>query len=224
MKTKLLWATLLLALAAALAAYLLFPPPVANHPSPPVGQPPADVRPPPPGPAPAASEGLPEYGPVPAFELTDQNGQPFTLDFLKGRPWIADFIFTSCAGTCPQMTERMAALQRRLPGELHFVSISVDPQRDTPPVLAEYASRYGADPVRWHFLTGSAEEIPRLVSQGFRLSYAEGTDPAEPIVHSVRFVLVDPAGSIRGYYDSTDPAQLDRLAADAGSILGGSPE
>ncbi len=213
MKTKLLWGVLLLALAAALAAYFMR----TQCPIPTIGA------------LQIAGEGtplrssrpaeLPIYGRVPEADLTDQTGRPFTLASLKGRAWIADFIFTSCAGTCPQMTARMAALQGKLPPELHLVSISVDPERDTPAVLAEYAGRHGADPARWHFLTGEPTQIPKLVSEGFRLSYAEGTDPAEPIIHSVRFVLVDPSGAIRGYYDSTDPAHLDRLISDAESLL-----
>ena len=164
------------------------------------------------------------YGQVPAFQLTDQAGQPFTSGSLKGRAWIADFIFTSCAGTCPQMTARMASLQAKLPPAVQLVSISVDPQRDTPQVLAEYAGRHGADPARWRFLTGDPGRIAPLVSQGFRLSYAEGTDPVEPIIHSVRFVLVDPSGAIRGYYDSTDPAQVERLVRDATLLSSPHPE
>ena len=196
MKTKLLWGVLLLALAAALAAYFL--------------------RTQCPVPIPGAE--LPIYGQVPEFQLTDQAGQPFAAGSLKGRTWIADFIFTSCAGTCPQMTARMASLQAKLPPKVRLVSISVDPQRDTPQVLAEYAGRHGADPARWRFLTGDPARIAPLVSQGFRLSYAEGTDPAEPIIHSVRFVLVDPSGAIRGYYDSSDSAQVERLVRDAKSL------
>ena len=203
MKTKLLWGILFLALAAALAAHFLMRTPC---------------------PTPITGVELPVYGRVPEFELTDQAGQAFTAGSLKGRAWIADFIFTSCAGTCPQMTARMAALQGKIPPEVRLVSISVDPQRDTPAVLAAYAGRCGADPVRWHFLTGEPAGIARLVSEGFRLSYAEGTDPAEPIIHSVRFVLVDPSGAIRGYYDSTEPAQLDRLVHDAKALASGRPE
>ena len=210
MKTKLLWGVLFLALAASLAVYLLFPPPVANHSAP--------------GDGGQEQAGPPVYGQVPEFQLTDQAGRPFASGSMKGRPWIADFIFTSCAGTCPQMTARMASLQGKLPPAVQLVSISVDPQRDTPQVLAEYAGRHGADPSRWRFLTGQPERIAPLVSQGFRLSYAEGTDPAEPIIHSIRFVLVDPAGAIRGYYDSSDPSQMERLVRDAVSLISAHPE
>ena len=160
----------------------------------------------------------PSYGFAPSFRLTDQNKQAFDSAQLKGRVWIADFIFTSCAGNCPLMSARMASLQRRLPAEILLVSVSVDQKRDTPSVLAEYARRYGAQPGRWIFLTGSQEEILRVVQQGFRLSAAEGGSPQEPVIHSVRFVLVDRGGEIRGYYDSSEPAQVERLIRDAGAL------
>jgi protein SCO1/2 len=156
--------------------------------------------------------------PAPSFRLTDQTGRPFDSAALKGQAWIADFIFTSCAGTCPGMSAKTALLQQRLSPEILLVSFSVDPKRDTPPVLAEYARRYGARPGRWFFLTGLEEEIRRVAQQGFRLSVAEGGSPEEPIVHSIRFVLVDRDGAIRGYYDSTEPAQMEKLIRDAGTL------
>ena len=157
-------------------------------------------------------------GSVPSFILIDQTGQPFDGESLRNRVWIADFIFTSCAGSCPQMSEKMAALQRRLPPEIQFVSISVDPSRDSPPILAEYARRFGAQGQRWHFLTGSPTLITPLVAQGFRLSIAEGADPQEPITHSTRFVLIGRDQTIHGYYDSTDPKAVEQLIRDARAL------
>ncbi|MBI3333224.1 MAG: SCO family protein [Candidatus Omnitrophica bacterium] len=156
---------------------------------------------------------------VPAFHLTDETGRPFESGRLKGKVWVADFIFTSCAGSCPQITERMRSLQGRLPAAVQLVSISVDPARDTPTALAGYAKRAGAEPGRWHFLTGSAAAIESLVRGGFRLSYAEGEGPGEPITHSVRFALVDQQGRIRGSYDSTDQKAVDHLLKDAGQLV-----
>jgi protein SCO1/2 len=155
------------------------------------------------------------YGAAPAFVLTDQNGQPFDSERLKGSVWIADFIFTSCTGSCPEMSRRMSILQDRLEPEIQLVSISVDPARDTPAALFEYASRYRAQPGRWHFLTGEREAIAQLVQKGFKLSFAEGGSAEEPITHSVRFVLVDREGILRGYYDSTDPKAFEQLIRDA---------
>jgi len=152
---------------------------------------------------------------APEFNLTDSNGQPFASTALRGTVWIADFIFTSCAGQCPMMTEQMRLLQRRLPQSVQLVSISVDPERDTPAVLAQYASRQGAQPGRWHFVTGEKAAIQRLTLQGFHLGYAEGGPKEEPIVHSVRLILVDRQGEIRGRYDGTDPVSLDHLIQEA---------
>ena len=112
----------------------------------------------------------------------------------------------------------MTLLQQRLPPEIPLVSISVDPKRDTPPVLAEYSLRYAAQPGRWFFLTGPKEDVYRAAQQGFRLSVAEGGGPEEPVIHSIRLVLVDRQGMIRGYYDSTEPAQVEKLIRDASSL------
>ncbi len=158
---------------------------------------------------------LPIYGSVPPLTLTDESGLPFSLAGLQGRVWVVDFIFTSCAGQCPQMTAQMAALQRRLPSTVHLVSITVDPVRDTPAALTVYAKTWGSDLKRWHFLTGEVADIERLTREGFRLSYAEGGTAEEPITHSVRFVLVDGRGKIRGYYDGTDPTAVNRLVQNA---------
>ncbi len=154
---------------------------------------------------------LTPIGQAPDFTLTDQEGLPFSSGALKDKIWLVDFIFTSCAGSCPRMTTQMAALQKRLPKEVSFVSISVDPVRDTPGALKRYAKGYGADFNRWRFLTGEPTAIERLVKEGFRLSFAEGTSPEEPIAHSVRILLVDGQGTIRGAYDGTDAQAVERL-------------
>lgn len=158
---------------------------------------------------------LPMETRVPVFMLTDEAGRPFFSDSLSGKVWIADFIFTSCAGTCPQMTAQMQKLQRSLPDEVHLVSISVDPARDTPELLARYAQKAQANPERWHFLTGEPALIRNLVQNSFLLSVADGGSVQEPIVHSIRFVLVDTQGIIRGYYDGQDAQAVDQLVKDA---------
>ncbi len=162
------------------------------------------------------------HGHAPDFTLKDTQGKPFGSSMLRGTVWVADFIFTSCAGQCPQMTNRMRLLQERLPQSVQLVSITVDPERDTPSVLARYASEYGAQPGRWHFLTGDKTAIQHLTMEGFHLGYADGGPKEEPIIHSVRFILVDQQGEIRGYYDAADQASLDRLVQDAKDAVRGS--
>jgi protein SCO1/2 len=166
---------------------------------------------------------IPQYGRLPEFALLNQRGEPVTRDTLAGRVWVADFIFTRCAGQCPMMT----AIMVRLAAQLHdapavqLVSITVDPTWDTPEVLARYAHAHAAIADRWLWLTGSREAITRLCVDGFKLSVddASGT-PQEPITHSTRLVLVDAHGVIRGYYDTADAAALQRLPHDARRLAG----
>jgi protein SCO1/2 len=146
--------------------------------------------------------GLPIYDSVPYFKLTERSGKQVSLSDLKGEVWVADFIFTHCADTCPMMSLRMKALQETAEAQgIRLVSFTVDPARDTPDVLSSYADQYGADKNRWLFLTGEEDFIHSLAKQGFRL----GVDKAgkeTPILHSDRFVLVDRKGRIRGYFES----------------------
>ena len=169
-----------------------------------------------------AHETLPVYGRVPAFSLVDQDGKALSRDTLQGRVWIADFIFTRCAGQCPMMSAQMARLSAALPrrGAVRLVSFTVDPTWDTPPVLAQYAKTYGASPAVWSFVTGDTAQLRRLCREGFRLAVAEGAGTVEePITHSVRLVLVDRAGDIRGYYDAADAGALKRLQRDLRKLL-----
>lgn len=161
---------------------------------------------------------LPHLGRVPEFRLMERAGRPITPVDLQGRVWVADFIFTRCGGICPAMTARMARLQRDLPGNVAFVSFSVDPRHDTPDVLRRYAEAHRAGP-GWSFVTGAQADLHRLAVEGFKLATAEnppgdpGTDG--PFLHSAKFVLVDGQGSIRGYYDSDDAADMAALESDA---------
>jgi cytochrome oxidase Cu insertion factor (SCO1/SenC/PrrC family) len=161
-----------------------------------------------------------DYGSVPDFSLVESSGRTVTLRDLQGKVWVADFIFTSCAGMCPMMSGEMQKLAQTLPREVSFVSFTVDPARDTPAVLAEYGKKFGADGRRWMFLTGKRQAIYDLSINGFKLGVddQQGTE-AEPITHSSRFVLVDRAGKIRGYYSGTEEADLTRLAQNAKDLL-----
>lgn len=159
---------------------------------------------------------------VPEFSLVERSGKKVTLANLSGKVWIADFIYTTCTDTCPFQTADMAKLQDRWlnESELKLVSFSVDPERDTPKVLARYASRFKADPLRWLFVTGDRAEIVRLVEDGFHLAVASaGNHRADVIVHSPRFVLVDSQGQIRGYYDNRDPKAMQRLNDEVTALL-----
>lgn len=171
-------------------------------------------------------EPLPVIKEAPAFSLMTAHGREVTLEDLKGRIWIADFIFTRCAGTCPEMSESMGNLQRSLdnipelwPPAL-LVSFTVDPEWDTPEVLQDYGERHEAEPDKWVFLHGQYDEIQQLATKGFLLGVQkDGGSEIEPIIHSQSFVLVDPDGRIRGYYDGTDPEKVRQLIADVLRLL-----
>jgi len=171
-------------------------------------------------------EGLNHQGQVPEFSLTERSGKSVGLGALRGKIWIADFIYTNCTDTCPLQTAEMAKLQEqwRDRPELRLVSFTVDPERDRPEVLSHYADKFKADADRWFFLTGEKEQIARLIQQGFRLSAAplteEGTQTSV-VLHSPRFVLVDKEAQIRGYYDSREPDAVRRLKNDVDKLLNG---
>lgn len=161
-------------------------------------------------------EGMGNYGGVPEFSLVERSGKRVGLAQLRGTIWIADFIYTTCEDTCPMQTAEMARLQHELrpQGAVKLLSFSVDPEKDTPAVLSEYAARYRADAEGWLFLTGPKEEIINLVQRGFRLSAVTSAVDEGVIMHSPRFVLIDREAQIRGYYDSRDKDALQRLRKD----------
>lgn len=163
----------------------------------------------------AAFDNLPVLGKVPDFALTDTNGETFTANELDNTVWVADFIFTSCAGPCPVMSSKMARLQQQFDDEdVAFVSVTVDPDRDTPEVLAKYGKEYGADLTQWHFLTGDIDAIHELSVKGFMVGSVD-----EPVFHSTRFILVDGNRQIRGYYRGAEEADVAELARDIRSLL-----
>ena len=154
---------------------------------------------------------------VPDFNLITQQGVPLTRADMTGKIWIADFIFTNCPTICPAMTSEMARLQSEFVADpVYFVSFSVDPARDTSEVLSRYAKAYGADDRRWHFLTGDKAHIYQLAEKGFSL--AAGHNGTE-LLHSTRFVLVTPDGTIYDYYDSRSKPALLRLRRDVKALL-----
>jgi cytochrome oxidase Cu insertion factor (SCO1/SenC/PrrC family) len=143
---------------------------------------------------------------LPEFVLENEHGESFGLLDLRGHVFVADFIFTRCAGTCPLITRRMAELADALEADpetadVRFVSLSVDPDHDRPEVLRDYARAVHADLRPWVFLTGTRDAVRGLVRDGFKLPVEDQDDPAMPIMHSQAFVLVDRVGRVRGVFD-----------------------
>jgi len=173
-------------------------------------------------------QGLKAFGAVPEFSLTERDGRRITLSDLKGKVSIVNFIYTNCPDTCPIQSAQMKQLQDDFKSEkeLRLVSITVDPEHDTPEVLTKYAARFDADPARWFFLTGGKERIYKLAQEGFRLGAVEIPHDKRPAsgathTHSPRFVLVDREAQIRGYYVSTEPEDVKRLRRDLKVLLRG---
>ena len=182
----------------------------------------------------AREDELPIYWAAPAFALVDQEGDTVRSAELRGAPWVASFIFTNCTDVCPLITTRMAALRDSLRAEgvlgarVRLASFTVDPARDTPEVLREYAARFGASPSEhWAFLTGTPPETVRaMIQQGFRLAAVAPPDHAHvggnyQVMHSPRALLVDAEGQVRGLYDVTEPDAMERLHRDLRSLLRG---
>ena len=148
----------------------------------------------------AAGKPLPVVARVPSFSLTERSGKTVTNEDLLGTVWVADFVFTTCAGPCPELTLRMRSLQKdiaRFGGKAKVVSFTIDPNYDQPPVLRAYANHYQADPDLWWFLTGNDEAaMHQLVTAGFLQALSPGQG-GTAIIHSTQFVLLDKQGRIR---------------------------
>lgn len=176
---------------------------------------------------------LPDLGNLPTYTLTNQEGQPVNSSDLLGQVQVVGFIWTNCPDICPLVTTEMKTLQVALKTKglaakgVQLLSITVDPERDTPEVLKEYAKGYGADFTHWQFLTGSLEEIRGTVVTGFHIPMekgpvgdhsSHGADANYNVSHSGKIALVDKAGVIRGWYDGT-ALDRDRMLADLASLL-----
>jgi cytochrome oxidase Cu insertion factor (SCO1/SenC/PrrC family) len=153
------------------------------------------------------AEPLADLGQVRDFTFTERSGQPVSRQDLLGKVWVASFIFTCCNQSCPQVSSTMSELHERLASEqdLRFVSFSVDPERDTPEVLRDYAKGFNADGQRWLFLTGKQDDLYSLIRDNFHLGVEQNQGaartPGNEVTHSSRLMLVDRRGHIRGYFE-----------------------
>jgi len=167
----------------------------------------------------------PDLGALADFNLTDQADKPIGSQTLRGKVWAAAFMFTRCPTICPRITKQMRKLQTQAVAAevpLTLVSISVDPDNDTPSVLREYGQRYGADFKSWSFATGDFKVIQKTSVEGFKQALDGKADPnAEGfgITHGSYLVLVDPSLHIRGYYRTNEDAELTRLLQDAKTLV-----
>ena len=170
---------------------------------------------------------LPGLRTISSMDLVDQEGEPVNLQTFRGQPWFANIIFTRCPGPCARMTQKMRQLQEALPAEaseVQLVSLTTDPDFDTPEVLSQYARKFQADTRSWKFLTGTKEEIVRVSTQEWLLvmlekGEAERESPNDIFLHSTLTVLMDRLGRIRGTYEILEEGQLDEALADLQRLL-----
>jgi protein SCO1/2 len=174
----------------------------------------------------AVRQSLPVIGPIADFTLTNQIGRAVSLADVRGRVWVADIIFTRCPGPCLKMTKQMKELQEALPSasQAKLVTLTTDPDFDTPTVLRAYAERFQADTNRWMFLTGTKQAIGKVAIDSLKLTAIEKKpeereSPRDLFVHSTIFVVADKQGQLRGVFETTgqgiDPQKVktDILAA-----------
>ena len=164
---------------------------------------------------------LPKLFPVPNATLTTDGGRPLALDAMKGYVTVYDFIFTNCGGSCPLMSQTMRQLTKKIDKDapVRFVSISVDPARDTPAALTAYAKHVRNDD-RWLFLTGDRDTIVKLSVDGFKLAAGGAPQPgAEPLLHSAKFAVVDKSGVVRDYYGATEPDAVAHVTGAVNDLL-----
>lgn len=158
----------------------------------------------PPDARPAASlDALPAV-PLEEFTFTDSEGQPYSMERLRGKVWIASYFFATCPGFCLQMNQEIAKLARDLADrDVTFVSFTVDPENDTPEKLKEYSERMGADADRWVFLTGELDQIRKLGQQWLKMPVSKE--------HNDKLVVVGRDGRVKGFFGSRDELQVKRL-------------
>lgn len=164
---------------------------------------------------------LADIGPAPEVALNDADGRAFRLSDLRGKVAVVSFVYTTCNGTCPATTRELVRVQKALDDaglwgkRVAFVSITLDPDRDTPEVLARYAETFGADRSAWHFLTGPAARVDRVLAAWDMWAKRNESGVLD---HPSRVFLVDPRGRQREIY-SVETLRPSEVVADVRSVL-----
>lgn len=167
---------------------------------------------------------LPVISPVGEFTLTNQFGKPVSAADFRGSVWLANIIFTRCAGPCPEMTKAMKQLQDATDPSVRLVTLTTDPDNDSPEVLKRYGEKYGADFRRWSLLTGSKQQLGRLAVGGLKLTAqekpaSERESPVDLFIHSTLFTLVDQNGNLRAAFELDDPDLKPKVARATHALL-----
>jgi len=160
---------------------------------------------------------------IPEFTFVNQEGKSVGRAQMNGKVTIVDFFFTSCPSICPVMSKEMERVNDMFRDEakVQIMSISIDPEYDTPEVLKTYADEHNAIPGKWHFLSGPKEETYQLARCGFVMPTLDGNGVPDDFVHSDKFILIDELGRIRGYYSGTNREDVDLLMLETKVLLHG---
>jgi protein SCO1/2 len=160
---------------------------------------------------------------IPEFSFTNQDGDLIGRSEMEGKITVVDFFFTSCPSICPVMSKEMERVDDMFRNEprVQIMSISIDPEYDTPEVLKKYADDHNATPGKWHFLSGPKEETYQLAKCGFVIPTVDGNGVADDFVHTDKFMLIDELGRIRGYYSGTNREAVDLLILETKVLLHG---
>lgn len=165
---------------------------------------------------------LPILAHVPAFTLTSENNRPFGSKDLRGKVYLANFVFSRCPTACPKMLTELEKVQKRMAGtkdKTSIITFTVDPENDTPEVLFKLARAHDANPYTWTFLTsGNKDELMKLFKDGFKVGVEQNAQNLIEIAHSEKLVLVDEMNRVRGYY-SFDENSINQLMIDVGLLI-----
>lgn len=155
------------------------------------------------------------------FSLLNQNGETITLKNLDDKIIVADFFFSTCKGICPKMTGNMKKVYETFKGNnnVQFLSHTVNPEGDSVSVLNAYSKMQNAESTQWNFLTGDKKQIYNLARESYITDGTKGDGGKEDFVHTQYFALVDKSKQIRGYYDGTNNAEIEKLISDIKTLL-----
>ena len=156
------------------------------------------------------------YHTIPPFTFIDQKGDSVSNKDFLGNVTVVDYFFTSCEGICPKLSTQLQRVQNaeKFRKDFRILSHTVNPEKDSVSVLAEYAKQFGANDSVWHFVTGDKQQLYDVARNGYYLVADKGDGGPQDFIHSEKFVLIDKQGRIRGYYDGTSEAQVDTLLTE----------
>ena len=159
---------------------------------------------------------IPIISEVRPFQLTDETGKTYTDEKLEGKVTVLDFFFTQCTGLCPRLSKEMTLLQKRFARleDFQLVSVSVDPNNDTPEKIAEFVKTNGIDTRNWNLLTGAKSTVRQLMVEDLKLPMVE-----DPRLHADRLVLVDRNLKVRGSYSLSNSSDIERLPRDVRRLI-----